>query len=159
MQLQGGLSFAGGTTLNNVTFGISIDSTGNVTETPVTITFLGSTSSANWFLTDCTTNCVPFGTFYDWLLNQTSICIGNGTNSCAPPGNATVTLVYDQPDPGDDAPDYCSIAVNLTNVGGVVRAYAVQGSACNYLGKGVTTTLPSNTALCVNLPLGTVCSN
>ncbi len=159
MQLQGG-TFAGGSALNDVSFGISIDSNGAVTAIPVAITFLGTTNSANSFLTDCTTACVPFGKFYDWPLNPTTLCIGNGTNGCAPVGNATVTLVYVQTtSSSNDALDNCNITINLTNVAGTIRAYAVQGSVCNYVGKGITTVLPSNTALCVNEPAGVVCPN
>jgi hypothetical protein len=166
LQLQGGLSFAGGSTLNTVSFGVAIDVNGGVSAVGVPITFDGNTDSANWFLTNCppsqevsggmSTVCAPYGTFYDWTLDPTALCVGDGTNACGPVGSATLNLVYNQPVAGDDEQDNCSITISLTNNAGTISATATQG-ICKYLGAGLTTLLPSNKAVCFNEPTGLVC--
>jgi hypothetical protein len=166
LQLQGGLTFPGGITLNSVSFGVAIDVNGGVSAVPVPITFDGNTDSANWFLTACppsqvgggrSTVCAPYGTFYDWNLTPTTLCVGDGANGCGPVGSAMLNLVYNQPLAGDDEQDNCKITISLTNNSGTISAVAAQGSACNYLGAGLTTLLNSNTAVCFNEPAGMVC--
>lgn len=163
LQLQGGLTFPDGSTLNTVSFGVSIDVNGIVSAVPVPIMDNGTTLTANNFLTNCpvgpatgTSTCVPFGKSYDWPLNPTALCLGDGKNACGPVGSATLTLAYTESGSTPDGPDHCNITVNLTNVAGSVNAVAVQG-ACNYVGKGISTLLISNKAVCFNEPTGMVC--
>jgi hypothetical protein len=163
-QLQGGSTFPDGTTLNTVSFGVSIDASGVVSALPVPIMFNGTTLTANNFLTDCpigpatgTSTCVPFGKSYDWPLNPTTLCLGDGKNACGPVGAATLSLAYQESGNTPDGVDQCNITINLTAVAGVVNAVAAQGSVCNYRGKGISTLLMSDKAVCFNEPAGMVC--
>jgi hypothetical protein len=162
-QLQGGATFPGNSTLNTVSFGVAIDANG-VSAVPVPITYLGSTSSANNFLTDCpigpatgTSTCVPFGKFYDWPLNPATLCAGDGKNACGPVGTATLTLVYVESGTTPDGGDTCTINIKLVAANGNVTGSALSGSVCNYTGKGITTLLQSDKAVCFNEPSGMVC--
>ena len=153
LQLQGGLIWGAGAgkggTNNNVSFGVVIGSDGEISPTSVPITLLGTVTQAS-FLPDCTTACVPFGTFYNWPLTSASLCIGDGKNDCGPVGSATLNLVYTESESdSNDALDNCNITINLSKQAGSTTAVAPVGSFCNYVGKGVNTLLMTETSVTV----------
>lgn len=118
---------------NHVTFGVTIDSNGNISVIP------------GVFVTDCTV-CSPFGTSINWTLLAKSLapCTQEPAGSCAE-GSAVVTLYYSEPASSQDGADYCQFNIELDPATDGVTPTAKQGSLCAYRGKGVTATLAADT--------------
>lgn len=123
---------------NNVTFGATIGQDGSVATAPIN-------QNGNWFITDCTV-CSPFGNSYDWTLSSATFteCDASSNPPCQNP-TATLQLRFTENASSQDGLDYCQFTIVLNSGQSGVTPTAQQGSLCNYVGKGVQSTLPSNT--------------
>jgi Bacterial Ig-like domain (group 3) len=122
-------------TTNNVAFAVTIDAYGDVAQIP------------GAFATNCAL-CSEYGSGTDWDLSAASVTPCTTSTSASPcqVGTATVQLTYYQDGAGyPDNLDYCQITVVLVPGQSGVTPTAKSGSLCNYLGKGVQSTLSTDT--------------